>query len=76
MQLLHNLLLLLPAAALVAAHARIKFPIPLSDASNPIDYRYNAPLAADGSEFPCKGLHKKLNGPITTFRAGRKAHFE
>jgi hypothetical protein len=72
MQILH---LLFPAA-LVAAHARIKYPPPLSNGANPVDYRYNAPLKNDGSDFPCKNLHKTSNGPITIFKAGGKGKFE
>jgi len=69
-------LLLLP---LVAAHARIKYPVPLAAPPETLaGNAYNAPLAADGSQFPCKGLHKSAlsTSATTRWRAGERAYFE
>lgn len=62
---------------LVSAHARIKYPTPLGA---PTDNSYNAPLAPDGSDFPCKNMHTHPNFstfPVAaTWTAGSTAHFE
>ena len=64
----------------VSGHARIRYPIPLAAApENPSGNYYNWPLKPDGSEFPCKGLHKKADvnqSPTATWEAGQKAYFE
>lgn len=65
---------------LVSGHARIKIPPPLdAPAEDPTGNAYNAPLAASGSEFPCKNLHKKAGvdkTPKQSWRAGFPALFE
>ncbi|KAF8541445.1 hypothetical protein BDD12DRAFT_501966 [Trichophaea hybrida] len=75
--LLAPLLLTLP---LVSAHARIKYPTPIDAPSqDPSGNAYNAPLKADGSQFPCKGLHKSVNLSTvskTNWQAGSNAYFE
>ena len=66
--------------SLVAGHARIKHPRPLSAApDSPSGNYYNNPLRPDGSEFPCKGLHKRAGvdkTPTETWRAGEETRFE
>ncbi|KAI5853536.1 hypothetical protein BZA05DRAFT_320918, partial [Tricharina praecox] len=65
---------------LVSAHARIKYPPPIgAPAEAPEANAYNAPLAADGSQFPCKGLHKSAllsTSATTKWTAGESAYFE
>ena len=64
----------------VMGHARIKHPRPLAAPDDsPAGNYYNAPLRPDGSEFPCKGLHKKAGvnkNPTETWRAGEMTRFE
>jgi hypothetical protein len=75
--LLTSLVLILPC---VSAHARIKYPTPLNaPPEDPSGNAYNAPLTADGSQFPCKGLHKSVDlktAAKTTWQAGGQAYFE
>ena len=73
-------ILLLTFISVVTGHLRIKLPKPLAAApENPSGNYYNAPLRADGSEFPCKGLHKRPDvdrTPTETWQAGQQARFE
>ncbi|KAI5804540.1 extracellular protein, partial [Geopyxis carbonaria] len=75
-----NTLLLAVLAVGANAHARIKYPPPLgAPVDGPAGNAYNAPLAADGSQFPCKGLHTAATTdkkPTATWAAGSGAHFE
>lgn len=68
------------STSLVAGHARISKPKPLdAPPENPSGNAYNAPLAPDGSEFPCKNLHKKAGvdkTPTESWRAGSVGLFE
>jgi hypothetical protein len=68
---------LLALAPLASAHARVKFPTPLGNSG---DNAYNAPLAADGSDFPCKLQHihpSYASAPAAAdWAAGSKAYFE
>lgn len=77
---LASVLSLLYCIALVGGHARIKYPKPLAAApENPGGNYYNNPLRADGSEFPCKGLHKRADidkSPTATWEAGQQTYFE
>ncbi|CAF0832879.1 unnamed protein product [Adineta steineri] len=61
-------------------HARMKYPRPLAaPADSPAGNYYNAPLRPDGSEFPCKNLHKKADvnkNPTETWQPGQQARFE
>lgn len=49
-----------------SAHMMLSYPAPLNSKYNPfadsgkIDYSYTAPLAADGSDYPCKGYQSDL----------------
>lgn len=49
-----------------SAHMMLSYPAPLNSKYNPyansakIDYSYTAPLAADGSDYPCKGYQDDL----------------
>lgn len=71
------LLALLP---LVAAHARIKSPIPLGAPPEDISGNdYNSPLHPDGSQFPCKNLHTNPSidqTPTQSWHAGSLGSFE
>ena len=71
---------LLVFIASVDAHARLKHPRPLAATVDlPIGNTYNPPLRPDGSEFPCKGLHKKAGVsqiPTEVWLAGQSARFE
>jgi DNA-directed RNA polymerase len=64
----------------VVGHVRIRRPIPLAAAvENPGGNYYNNPLRSDGSDFPCKGLHKRADvskTPTETLQAGQQARFE
>lgn len=66
--------------SVAVGHARIKYPRPLAAApENPSGNYYNNPLRADGSDFPCKGLHKKADvdkRPTATWQAGEETYFE
>lgn len=64
---LYNVLLLVPS---VVAHMELSWPYPLHSKFDPanhgsdqIDWSMTSPLAADGSDFPCKGYQ---NGPLRT----------
>ncbi|KAG6359761.1 hypothetical protein INS49_010813 [Diaporthe citri] len=56
-------------AGSASAHMMLSFPAPLNSKYNPfadsgkIDYSYTAPLAADGSDYPCKGYQSDLGTP-------------
>lgn len=73
------------AASQVAAHMQMSFPPPLRSTFNPntaqgsADYSYTAPLAASGSDFPCKGYLNVLGTPqgksVATFAPGQKYNF-
>lgn len=66
-------------SALVAGHARIRYPPPFdAPPETPAGNAYNAPLKADGSEFPCKGLHKSAatTATPTEWTAGSSTYFE
>ncbi len=67
-----------PLLSLVSGHARLAKPTPLgAPPSGLAGNYYNAPLKADGSDFPCKGLHKKADlSPVDTWQAGSKGSFE
>ena len=73
-------ILLLTFTSVVTGHLRIRLPRPLAAApENPGGNYYNAPLSADGSQFPCKGLHKRSDvdkTPTETWQAGQQARFE
>ncbi|RPB15494.1 hypothetical protein P167DRAFT_465855, partial [Morchella conica CCBAS932] len=74
------ILLLSISASLVSGHARIKSPKPLdAPVEDPTGNAYNAPLNPDGSDFPCKQLHKKAGvdmTPTESWAAGSSASFE
>lgn len=80
-----QLTLLLPAlgAALAAAHMQMSYPPPFRSQYNPyttsIDYDMTNPLAASGSNYPCKGYHSLLNTPqgrsVATWSAGGTYNF-
>lgn len=65
---------------MVNGHARIRYPKPLGAAvESPGGNYYNNPLRPDGSDFPCKGLHKKAGvdkTPTATWQPGQEAYFE
>ena len=71
---------LLSIISSVAAHARLKHPRPLAaPAESPSGNGYNGPLRPDGSNFPCKGLHKKAGvsrTPSEVWQAGQDERFE
>jgi len=79
-----NLLLLLSFFSILvsaAGHARLKHPKPLAaPPETPAgNVYYNWPLKADGSDFPCKGLHKKAGvdkTPTETWVPGQMTRFE
>lgn len=59
-------------------HMQMKTPYPLHSQFNPsppgpVDYDMRAPLAPDGSNYPCKGYNKDLNGvpSVVTYTAGQ-----
>ena len=66
--------------SLINAHARLKSPRPLGGPpESPAGNYYNEPLRADGSQFPCKGLHKRTDvsqTPTEVWPAGRLTRFE
>ncbi|KAG5459138.1 MAG: hypothetical protein BJ554DRAFT_497, partial [Olpidium bornovanus] len=71
---------LLAAGDDASAHMEMKSPPPRRSKFNPhedyttIDYSNTAPLAADGSNFPCKGYPPK--GNVATLRAGGEVRVE
>lgn len=71
---MHSLLPFSLFIALVAAHARLQYPPPIDGpaGTDPSGNYYNSPLAADGSDFPCKNKHKSITSttPVTTWAAG------
>lgn len=70
---------LLSSLTLVSGHARIRQPTPLGYDTTPqlTGNAYNAPLAYDGSDFPCKGLIGKVDmTPTAKWQAGGKGMFE
>ena len=73
-------ILLLTFMSVVTGHLRMKLPRPIAAApENPSGNYYNAPLSADGNQFPCKGLHKGPDvgkTPTETWQAGDQARFE
>lgn len=75
-----TLTLLSLLTVLVAGHARIKIPRPLNaPAENPSGNAYNAPLAPDGSHFPCNHLHTQPGvdqTPTQSWSAGSIGLFE
>ncbi len=75
-----TILSLLSFISLVIGHARIKYPRPLAAAvDSPTGNYYNSPLRADGSDFPCKGLHKAAGvdkTPTEKWQPGQQARFE
>ncbi len=66
--------------SLVVGHVRIKYPRPLAaPVDSPAGNYYNNPLRPDGSDFPCKGLHKQAGvakTPTATWQAGQQTRFE
>jgi hypothetical protein len=82
MQILHTLLATACLAGSTCAHGRIKYPRPINaPPDTPDGNAYNAPLKADGSEFPCKNLHKTISlyDPAlkkTKWQAGQPTYFE
>ncbi|CAM4831415.1 unnamed protein product [Rotaria magnacalcarata] len=77
---LAKVLSLLSLISLVTAHARIRYPRPLAaPVETPAGNHYNGPLRPDGSDFPCKGLHKRADvdkTPSVTWKAGQQTYFE
>jgi hypothetical protein len=73
-------LALLSLISMVVGHVRIKHPRPLAAAvDSPAGNYYNSPLRPDGSDFPCKGLHKKAGvdkASTETWQAGQQTRFE
>ncbi|KAK3304648.1 uncharacterized protein B0T15DRAFT_249721 [Chaetomium strumarium] len=77
------LAVLLAGSQLAAAHMEISFPPPFRSKFNPhatnVDYTNTAPLAADGSNYPCKGYHSDLGtaagASTATFAAGSQHNF-
>src|SRR4051812_1648499 len=63
----------LAAAETVSAHASIMQPKPI--AFDELRDTYNAPLAPDFSNFPCKGLHNRPFAASETWKAGQNASF-
>ncbi|KAK7706990.1 hypothetical protein SLS64_007198 [Diaporthe eres] len=67
-------------AGSASAHMMLSFPAPLNSKYNQfadsgkIDYSYTAPLAADGSDYPCKGYQSDLGTPagqsVASFAVG------
>ncbi|KAF2668340.1 putative endoglucanase, partial [Microthyrium microscopicum] len=61
-------------ASLASCHMEMSWPIPMDSKLNPAatnpDYNLMAPLAADGSQFPCKGYQKQNWPSSTTLQAG------
>ncbi|KKY29360.1 putative spore coat protein sp96 precursor [Diaporthe ampelina] len=61
--------LLAALAGSASAHMMLSYPPPLNSKYNPfadsgkIDYSYTAPLASDGSDYPCKGYQSDLGTP-------------
>ncbi len=82
MYLIHftNVIGLFCFISLVVGHSRIRRPIPLAAAvENPSGNYYNSPLRPDGSDFPCKGLHKRAGvdmTPTETWQPGQQTRFE
>ena len=74
---------LLGGAQLAAAHMEISFPAPFRSKFNPnavdVDYTNTAPLAADGSNYPCKGYQSDLGSTAgastATFAPGGSYNF-
>ncbi|KAH8778401.1 hypothetical protein F5883DRAFT_541775 [Diaporthe sp. PMI_573] len=76
--------LLAALAGSASAHMGLSYPPPLNSKYNPfansgtIDYSYTAPLAADGSDYPCKGYQSDLGTPAgqstATFAAGAQGN--
>ncbi|KAL7275527.1 hypothetical protein RUND412_001530 [Rhizina undulata] len=71
------------ASAAVNAHMYMSHPFALDQQDNPNtvtpDYNYNAPLDANGDNFPCKGYHKLLGTPagatVAMWAAGSQQYF-
>ncbi|KAJ3457561.1 hypothetical protein MRS44_014702 [Fusarium solani] len=72
---------ILGLAGLAQAHMEMTYPAPFKSKYNPnsgwdIDYSMTSPLAADGSNFPCKGYHSLLGtaagAPTATWQAGQQ----
>ena len=75
------LLLGLLGPAIVSAHARIKYPKPLGapPETESANIPNNSPIKGDGSDFPCKGMHRGINLATekkTVFKAGNQEYFE
>ncbi|AEO71776.1 uncharacterized protein THITE_2124610 [Thermothielavioides terrestris NRRL 8126] len=74
---------LLAGGHLAAAHMEIQYPAPFRSKFNPnavnIDYTNTAPLASDGSNYPCKGYQSDLGTPAgkptATFAPGGTYNF-
>jgi hypothetical protein len=74
---------LLGGAQLAAAHMEISYPAPFRSKFNPnavnVDYTNTAPLAADGSNYPCKGYQSDLGSTAgastATFAPGGSYNF-
>jgi hypothetical protein len=77
------LAVLLAGSQLAAAHMEISFPPPFRSKFNPhatnVDYTNTAPLAADGSNYPCKGYHQDMGSAAgastASFAAGSQHNF-
>ncbi|KAF6804709.1 extracellular protein [Colletotrichum sojae] len=73
-------LALLAAAGTCSAHMAMTNPAPIKSNLNPntppggADYSYTNPLSPSGSDYPCKGYLRLLNGPegtpVASWRAG------
>ncbi|KAH7141704.1 hypothetical protein EDB81DRAFT_843251 [Dactylonectria macrodidyma] len=68
-------------AGLAQAHMEMTYPAPFKSKYNPyagsdIDYSMTSPLAADGSNFPCKGYQSLLGtaagAPAVNWQAGQQ----
>lgn len=66
------------------AHMQLASPYPIRSPLNPahkgeanIDYSYTAPLAPDGSNYPCKGYHVNAYNiaSVQTYNAGEQYQF-
>jgi hypothetical protein len=66
--------------SMAAGHVRMKHPRPLAaPVDSPAGNYYNSPLRPDGSDFPCKGLHKNAGidkTPKETWQPGQQTRFE
>ena len=77
------LVALLAGSQLASAHMEIRYPPPFRSKFNKfatnIDYTNTAPLAADGSNYPCKGYHVDMGTAagevVDTWAPGARVNF-